>query len=103
MRYQRFLDVSQSADLRAFKRNLIEFGEELGFGLMSASLITELPDKSRSFEMVHNAPDAFSESVTLNEDDARRDPVLQRLKNVSVPFVQPPVGVVGAPTTNRFS
>jgi DNA-binding CsgD family transcriptional regulator len=87
MRYQRFLDVSQASDLRAFKRNLIEFGEELGFGLMSASLITEMPDKTRVFEMVHNAPVAFAENVTLNEDDARRDPVLQRLKNVSVPFV----------------
>jgi DNA-binding CsgD family transcriptional regulator len=87
MRYQRFLDVSQASDLRAFKRNLIEFGEELGFGLMSASLITEMPDKTRVFEMVHNSPVAFAENVTLNEDDARRDPVLQRLKNVSVPFV----------------
>ena len=87
MRYQRFLDVSQSGDLQAFRKNLIEFGEELGFGLMSASLVTELPDKTRTFEMVHNAPRAFAESVTLNADDARRDPVLQRLKHVSVPFV----------------
>src|SRR6516225_3047809 len=87
MRYQRFLDVSQSGDLQAFRKNLIEFGEELGFGLMSASLVTELPDKTRTFEMVHNAPRAFAESVTLNADDARRDPVLQRLKLVSVPFV----------------
>jgi DNA-binding CsgD family transcriptional regulator len=87
MRYQRFLDVSQSPDLPTFKRNLIDFGAELGFGLMSASLITEMPDKTRSFEMVHNAPTAFAESVTLNEADARRDPVLQRLKRISVPFV----------------
>lgn len=87
MRYQRFLDVSQSTDLPTFKRNLIEFAEDLGFGLVGAFMISEMPDKTRSFAMIHNAPPAFAADVTRNEDDARRDPVLQRLKAVSVPFM----------------
>lgn len=37
--------------------------------------------------MIHNAPAGFADDVTRNEDDARRDPVLQRLKAVSVPFI----------------
>ena len=87
MRYQRFLEVSQSPDLPTFRRNLIDFAEELGFGLVGAFMITEMPDKTRSFSMIHNAPPAFAENVTRNEDDARRDPVLQRLKAISVPFM----------------
>jgi DNA-binding CsgD family transcriptional regulator len=87
MRYQRFLDVSQSPDLSTFRRNLIDFAAELGFGLVGASMITELPDKSKSFEMIHNAPAAFAEDATRNDAAARRDPVLQRLKSVSVPFI----------------
>ncbi len=87
MRYQRFLDVSQSQDLPTFRRNLIGFAEELGFGLVGAFMITDMPDKTKSFSMIHNAPAAFADDVTRNEDDARRDPVLQRLKAVSVPFI----------------
>jgi DNA-binding CsgD family transcriptional regulator len=86
MRYQRFLDVSQSADIPTFKRRLTEFAGELGFGLVGIIMITEFPDKQKSFVMINNAPPAFVESTT-NPDDARRDPVLQRLKRVSVPFV----------------
>jgi len=87
MRYQRFLDVSQSQDLPTFRRNLIGFAEELGFGLVGAFMITDMPDKTKSFCMIHNAPAGFADDVTRNEDDARRDPVLQRLKAVSVPFI----------------
>lgn len=87
MRYQRFLDVSQSRDLPTFRRNLISFAEELGFGLVGAFMISDMPDKTKSFSMIHNAPTAFAEDVTRNEDDARRDPVLQLLKAVSVPFI----------------
>jgi DNA-binding CsgD family transcriptional regulator len=36
--------------------------------------------------MVHNAPPAFVEDATRNGDDARRDPVLQRLKRDWLPF-----------------
>jgi DNA-binding CsgD family transcriptional regulator len=50
-------------------------------------MITDMPDKTRTFSMIHNAPAAFADDVTRNEDDAKRDPVLQRLKAVSVPFI----------------
>lgn len=86
MRYQRYLDISQSGDIQTFRQRLLEFAGDLGFGLMSAHMTAEMPDKSRGFMMIHNAPAAFAESATENGDDAARDPVLQRLKKYSVPF-----------------
>jgi DNA-binding CsgD family transcriptional regulator len=87
VRYQRYLDISQSSDLPTFRQRLVDFAGDLGFGLVSAFVIAEFPDKSRSFTMIHNAPDGFAESATRNGEDAARDPVLQRLKKYSVPFV----------------
>jgi DNA-binding CsgD family transcriptional regulator len=86
MKYRNFEEVSQSADLPALMKNLGAIAAELDFGLISALLITESIDKSRRFMMVHNAPPAFAEDATRNGDDARRDPVLQRLKRDPLPF-----------------
>jgi len=86
MRYQLFEDVSESPDLAAFMKSLSAVAGELGFGLISALLLAERVDKSRTFMMVHNAPPAFAEDATRNGDDARRDPVLQRLKRDRLPF-----------------
>jgi DNA-binding CsgD family transcriptional regulator len=87
VRYQRFLDISQSADLSTFQQRLIDFAAELEFGLISANMIVEFPDKSRNFSMIHNAPAGFAEAATKADESTRRDPVLQRLKRESVPFV----------------
>lgn len=86
MRYRHFEDVSESPDLPTFMKNLSAIAAELDFGLVSALLIAEKVDKSRHFMMVHNAPPAFADDATRNGDDARRDPVLQRLKRDSLPF-----------------
>jgi DNA-binding CsgD family transcriptional regulator len=87
VRYQRFLDISQAGDLPSFQQRLVDFASELDFGLVSAFMIAEFPDKSRSFTMIHNAPEGFAESATINDADTQRDPVLKRLKKETVPFV----------------
>lgn len=54
---------------------------------MGAWILAVYPDKSRSFSMIHNAPAGFAEAATSNDANSQRDPVLQRLKRESVPFV----------------
>jgi DNA-binding CsgD family transcriptional regulator len=86
MQYRYFEEVSESPDLLSFMKGLTAIAAELDFGLIGALLLTERIDKSRRFMMVHNAPPAFAEDATRNGDDARRDPVLQRLKRNGLPF-----------------
>ena len=86
MRYQTFLDVSQSPDLEAFEKGLLQFGGELGFGMVSATLISELPDATTAIRTLHNAPPGYSEKLTADGDDSRRDPALRLVKRVNTPF-----------------
>jgi DNA-binding CsgD family transcriptional regulator len=86
MQYQRFLDVSEAADAATFQARLLEFAEDLGFGLVGAIVRLDLPDGSYKSVMLNNAPPAFFEA-TRNVADSQRDPVLDKLKRVSVPFV----------------
>jgi DNA-binding CsgD family transcriptional regulator len=87
VRYQRFLDISQATDLPTFQQRLLDFASELEFGLISANMVVEFPDKTTSFSMIHNAPSGFAEAATKFDENTRRDPVFQRLKRESVPFV----------------
>ena len=86
MRHQLFLELSHSPDVESLQRNLVSFAGEFGFGFMSASIITEFPDKSRSFAIVHNAPAGFAEAATKNDANTQRDPVATRAKRESLPF-----------------
>lgn len=88
MNLQRFYDVSQAGDLASFERELKAFAEEMGFPLFAATLVVERPEAgARPFlQSVHNTPEAF-ETLATNVDDAMRDPVIRRLKALSVPFI----------------
>ncbi len=86
MRLQRFLDVSQSCDVETFTRRLIGFAHELDFGIATAVLVTAAPGTDPIVVSVGNTPDAFREA-SHNPSDVKRDPVIRRLKALSVPFI----------------
>lgn len=86
MRLQRFLDVSQSCDVETFTRRLVGFAHELDFGIATAVLVTATPGVEPVVASVGNTPDAFREA-SHNASDIKRDPVVRRLKALSVPFI----------------
>jgi DNA-binding CsgD family transcriptional regulator len=85
MRLQPYLDISQSGDLPTFKRRLIEFSQEFEFGLVNAMVMVDPPGRDPVCVTIGNVPQAFLDS-SRNAEDAKRDPVLRRLKRMKVPF-----------------
>ncbi len=86
MRLQRCLDVSQSCDVETCTRRLIGFAHELYFGIATAVLVTAAPGTDPIVVSVGNTPDSFREA-SHNPSDVKRDPVIRRLKALSVPFI----------------
>ena len=88
MNLQRFYDVSQATDLASFEQQLKAFAEEMGFPLFAAMLVIEKPETgARPFlKSVRNTPEGFT-ALSTDPDEVRRDPVIQRLKSLSVPFI----------------
>lgn len=86
MRLQRFLDVSQSCDVETFERRLIGFAHELEFGIATAVLVSAAPGQDPTVVSVGNTPESFKEA-SHNSSDIKRDPVIRRLKSLSVPFI----------------
>jgi DNA-binding CsgD family transcriptional regulator len=85
MRLQPYLDISQSDDLPTFERRLVEFSHDFEFGLVNAMIVVDQPGRDAVSLSIGNTPEAYIESWMSN-DDARRDPVLKRLKRMNVPF-----------------
>lgn len=85
MRLHRYIDLSQSSDLPTFERRMVECAQELGFGLVNATVVFDRPGKDPAFLAAGNTPQAFREA-SKNVDDSKRDPVLRRLKGTSLPF-----------------
>ncbi|MBI5257922.1 MAG: autoinducer binding domain-containing protein [Burkholderiales bacterium] len=88
MSLQQFVDIAQAPDVESFRRQLVAFAHERDFGLVSASLIVELPGRTVPPEIffVSNTPQAFLNSA-VSVEESRRDPVMKRMKALSVPFV----------------
>lgn len=86
MQLQRYLDVSQSGSVDAFRQQLVGFANHIGFGLVTAFLVLERPGTKAAVYSVSNMPEAFEESFK-DTTDSSRDPVLKRLKRLSVPFL----------------
>ena len=88
MRLSEFFDVSQSPDAATFESRLVRFGHEMGFQIVSGALVVEHPGPTRraSFISVGNTPESFSANYE-NLADSLRDPVLKRMKRLSVPFL----------------
>ncbi|MBK6616393.1 LuxR C-terminal-related transcriptional regulator [Ottowia sp.] len=85
MKQQDYLDISLAPDRGTFEARLVEFAQRLDFGIISGSLVVEEPGRPVEFIPVGNTPQAFIEAHR-SLDNSLRDPVLKRLKRMSVPF-----------------
>ena len=88
MSLQQYIDVAHAPDAESFRQQLVAFAHERDFGLVSASLVVEAPGRPAPPEVffVSNTPQAFLDAA-LSIEDSRRDPVMKRMKQLSVPFV----------------
>lgn len=86
MAYQDYLDVASARDAPTFQRRLEGLAERLGFPLVNATLVVEQPAAAPLLASVNNVPDAFL-GATTDPVAGKRDPVYQRLKTSSTPFV----------------
>ncbi len=86
MRLQRLLDLSQAVDGDSFQRQLVELANEMEFELVSGLVVTEMPGGPAQMVRVGNTPAAYLASFN-DIDNSDRDPVLQRLKSLSVPVI----------------
>lgn len=86
MRLQRLLDLSQATDGDSFQRQLIELANEMEFELVSGFVVTEMPNGPPQVVQLGNVPSGYLESYKDTGVGAR-DPVLQRLKTLSVPVI----------------
>ena len=86
MRLQRLLDLSQAADGDSFQRQLVELANDMEFGLVSALVVTDMPDGPAQLVRLGNTPSAYLESYK-DTGSYSRDPVMQRLKTLSVPVM----------------
>ncbi|MEJ6003744.1 helix-turn-helix transcriptional regulator [Paucibacter soli] len=87
MRQQDYFDVSQARDLPALEKALVAFANEMDFGLISAvMMVGNLSSPNAIARSVSNTPQAFLE-IAKNMDQTKADPVMQRLMDLSIPFV----------------
>ncbi len=85
MKHRDLLELTAARTVDDFQSRLVQAAHRLDFGLVSAALAVEHADGAASFRMVGNTPQAF---VDASRDlaGARRDPVMQRLRRLSIPF-----------------
>lgn len=88
MNLQRYEQVSQAEDLTSFRQGLIDFANDLDFGLVVGMLAIEHrgPGAKTEYVAVGNTPEAFLETSRDNSY-ARRDPVHQRLAHLTKPLI----------------
>jgi len=86
MRHQDYLDVSASPDRETFEQRLLSVAQGLGFDLASGALSITRPGQKSVVMPVGSIPQAF-ENAARDDEQARRDPVLRRLRKTSVPVV----------------
>lgn len=86
MRHQDFLELGTAKSLRAFEAGLVSFARKLEFELLSAALVTHHSGQAPVFLTLGNTPTEFIQA-SKNKPNARRDPVLKRLKTLNIPFI----------------
>jgi DNA-binding CsgD family transcriptional regulator len=85
MQLQQFMDISQAPDLALFERRLIDFAHWQDFGIVTATLVVERVGFGVFLTTIGNVPQGISQH--MQPGSARRDPVIRRLKRLSIPFV----------------
>lgn len=86
MRTRDLLEVASSADLPTFEDRLVRFAEHLDFGIVTAALAIDRPNRPAYFRMIGNTPAAF-QSQARDTRNFRRDPVLQTLRQTALPCI----------------
>jgi DNA-binding CsgD family transcriptional regulator len=88
MRLEQYYQVSQAEDLAAFEARLVACAGELEFQYVNAVLVIDPPGphEHATFISIGNTPQAYLEA-SRDPAASRRDPVLRRLKSMSVPFL----------------
>ena len=86
MKHQRFLDIAAAGSLQSFEKELVSFAGEMDFGIVAAALVVDRPGRESTFLSLGNGPAEFADAAKSVED-SKRDPVLKRLKRMSVPFI----------------
>ncbi len=86
MRQQDLIAIGQSPDLLSFERGLVQLAGELDFSLVSGMLVVEQPNADPLFVSVGNTPREYADAY-IDSSAYKRDPVLQRLKRMSVPVI----------------
>lgn len=86
MRHHELLELHQIADQGTLQARLVELAADLEFDRVSVAVVhDEGSAEHPSFNQLGNAPLAFLEKY-LSVEDARRDPVMRRLKTSTIPF-----------------
>lgn len=97
MNLQRYEQVSQASDLASFRQGLIDFANDLDFGLVVGVLAIEHrgPGSRTEYISVGNTPQAFVDA-SRDPNYAKRDPVHQKLMRQSTPLVYDQLAYVEA-------
>lgn len=85
MKQRDLLDLNASSDVGEFESRLVQIAQDMDFGLVAAALAVERPGRPALFTMIGNTPDGFLES-SRDQAQVRRDPVMRRLRELTVPF-----------------
>ena len=86
MKHQDFVDVGLSTSIKAFEAGLVKMAGRMDFGHVSAVLVLDQGTHDPIFLSVGNTPAEYQEAYKSIED-SRRDPVMKKLKRLSVPFI----------------
>jgi DNA-binding CsgD family transcriptional regulator len=88
MLLERYYQVSQAPDIAALETRLVGFAQDLEFEHVNGVLVIEPPGPGEraSFISIGNTPEAYLES-SRDPTASARDPVIRRLKSLSVPFL----------------
>lgn len=86
IRHQDFLDISLAQDVASFEHGLVKVANHLDFGFVSTLFVTERVGQRPRVVSCGNRPEAYLE-VAENPVGFGRDPVLERLKTLNIPFV----------------
>ena len=85
MKHQDFVDVGLSTSIKAFEAGLVKMAGRMDFGHISAVLVLDQGTHDPIFLSVGNTPAEYQDAYKSIED-SRRDPVMKKLKRLSVPF-----------------
>lgn len=81
-----FESVLQAGNRDAFRTQIVNFANDLGFERVSAVTVIDHPSTDTEFISIDNTPVAYLDSY-LNREKNKRDPIGQHCKRLGVPIV----------------